>query len=202
MAVKRILKPVVVFTLAAFVLTSAGFGQTRRHDLSLSFGVLSIDQMADVLGDVLTIIITLGTFSKNEVKYTGVPFLTYHHSRNDRFGFGFAVGGYKSSGALRIGDLDGRHVRGEQLHRGRRARLPLGHAARLPALPGAGFGVRLRRAHLHRGRARPTRSTRPRRPSTSTPSACASGGTSRVLRRDRGRLQGRPQRRDQRPVLT
>jgi hypothetical protein len=104
MAVKRILKPLVVLTLAAFVLTGAGFGQTRRHDLSLSYGVLSIDQMADVLQDVLTIVITLGTFSKNEVKYTGVPFLTYHHSRNDRFGFGFALGGYKSSGDLRIGD--------------------------------------------------------------------------------------------------
>jgi hypothetical protein len=151
MAVKRMLKPLVVFTLAALVLTSASFGQTRRHDLSLSYGVLSIDQMADVLGDVLTIVITLGTFGKNEVKYTGVPFLTYHHSRNDRFGFGFAVGGYQSSGDLRIGDstvgtfeernyvgaveLDYRWVMrpGFQLY------------------SGAGFGVRLRRGTYTEG---------------------------------------------------
>ncbi len=104
MAVKRILKPVVVLTLAAFVLTGAGFGQTRRHDLSLSYGVLSIDQITDVFTDVVTIVITLGTFGKDEVKYTGVPFLSYHTSRNDRFGFGAAFGGYNASGLLRVGD--------------------------------------------------------------------------------------------------
>ena len=106
MSVKRLLKPVLILTLAGFVLTTAGFGQTRRNDLSLSYGVLSIDQLADVFTDVVTIVLTLGTFGKQDVKYTGVPFLTYHMSRNDRFGFGAALGGYSSSGLLRVGDAD------------------------------------------------------------------------------------------------
>jgi hypothetical protein len=106
MSAKHLLKPILILVLAAFVLTAPGFGQTRRHDLSLSYGVLSIDQLADVFTDVVTIVVSLGTFGKQDVKYTGVPFLSYHTSRNDRFGFGAAFGGYNSSGLLRIGDTD------------------------------------------------------------------------------------------------
>ncbi|MGZ5439474.1 MAG: hypothetical protein ACXWFJ_06455 [Candidatus Aminicenantales bacterium] len=102
MSTKRILRPVIVLVLATLILSTAGFGQTRRHDLSLSYGVLSIDQLSDILTDVLTIVVALGTFSKNDVKYTGVPFLTYHYSANSRFGFGGAIGGYNSHGILQV----------------------------------------------------------------------------------------------------
>ena len=102
MSTKLILRPVAVLILAVLVLTTAGFGQTRRHDLSIQYGVLSIDQLADILTDVLTIVVTLGTFSKNDMKYTGVPFLTYHYSANSRFGFGGAIGGYNSRGILQV----------------------------------------------------------------------------------------------------
>jgi len=102
MPIKRMLRPLVVLTLAALFLTSGGFGQTRRHDLSLSYGVLSIDQLADVLSDVLTVVVTFGTFDKTDGTYTGVPFLTYHYSANSRFGFGGAIGGYSSSGVLQV----------------------------------------------------------------------------------------------------
>ena len=104
MFLKRLFKPVLALTLAAFVFTGAGFGQTRQHDVSVAVGFLSIDQMADILGDVLTIVLTLGTFSKNDVKYSAVPFLTYHYSANSKFGFGAALGGYTSSGELRVVD--------------------------------------------------------------------------------------------------
>jgi len=104
MLLKRLFKPVLALTLAAFVFTGAGFGQTRQHDVSVSVGFLSIDQMADILGDVLTIVLTLGTFSKNDVQYSAVPFLTYHYSANSKFGFGAAVGGYTSSGELQVLD--------------------------------------------------------------------------------------------------
>jgi hypothetical protein len=106
MLIKRILRPVMILTLAAFVLTTAGFGQTRTHDISLGYGVLSIDQFADILTQIVTIVITLGTFNKTDAKYTGVPFLTYHHSANSRFGFGAAVGGYSSSGVLQVAGSD------------------------------------------------------------------------------------------------
>ncbi len=41
MSLKRCLRPALILTLAVLVLAPAGFGQTRRHDLSLSYGVLS-----------------------------------------------------------------------------------------------------------------------------------------------------------------
>ncbi len=106
MTLKRALTPVLILALAAFVATPAAFGQTRTHDISLSYGMLSIDQMADILQDVLTVVLTLGSYSKADAKYTGVPFLTYHYSANSRFGFGGAVGTYNAKGTLRIGDAD------------------------------------------------------------------------------------------------
>lgn len=104
MLLKRLFKPVLALTLAAFVFTGAGFGQTRRHDVSVAVGFLSIDQMADLLGSVLTVVLTLGTYQKDNLEYSAVPFLTYHYSANSKFGFGAAVGGYTSSGELQVLD--------------------------------------------------------------------------------------------------
>ncbi|HMA54971.1 MAG TPA: hypothetical protein VKT17_10935 [Acidobacteriota bacterium] len=102
MSIPRTLRPIVVLVLAAFVLASAGFGQTRRHDLSVSAGVLSMDQLSDIFTDIITVVLTMGTFSKNNQEYSAVPFLTYHYSANSRFGFGAAIGGYSASGDLQI----------------------------------------------------------------------------------------------------
>lgn len=145
MLVKRLLKPVLFLTLAAFVLTTAGFGQTRRHDLSLSYGVLSIDQLADVFTDVVTIVVTLGTFSKRDVQYTGVPFLSYHTSRNDRFGFGAAFGGYNSSGLLRVGDSDVGEFRERNLMGAVELDYRWVMKPGFQLYSGVGFGVRYRR---------------------------------------------------------
>lgn len=104
MFLKRLFKPVLALTLAAVVFTGAGFGQTRQHDVSVSCGFLSIDQMADLLGSALIVVVTLGTFKKDNLSYSAVPFLTYHYSANSKFGFGAAVGGYTSSGELLVLD--------------------------------------------------------------------------------------------------
>jgi hypothetical protein len=144
---KRILRPALVLTLAALLLPSAGFGQTRTHDLSLQFGVLSSDQMIDIFEDVILIVITLGNFSKDNIKYGGVPFLTYHYSANSRFGFGGAIGGYSSSGdlvrqstGLLVGDFrETNYVVAAELDY---------HWVMRPGLQiysGAGFGVRFRK---------------------------------------------------------
>jgi len=106
MTLKRIIRPVLILTLAAFALATAGFGQTRTHDVSLQYGFLSSDQLADILTDVITVVVTFGTFNKEDVKYAGVPFLTYHYSANSRFGFGGAIGGYSSRGILQTGGAD------------------------------------------------------------------------------------------------
>lgn len=102
MFVKRALRSVVIFTLIAAFVSTAGFAQTRKHDFSLSYGLASYDQLADIFTDIMTIVITLGTFSKQDVQYSGVPFFSYHYSRNSKFGFGFAVGTYQAEGDLYI----------------------------------------------------------------------------------------------------
>lgn len=149
MFIKRILRPVLILTLAAFIFSVAGFGQTRKHDVSLSYGLISIDQLTDILGDVPAIVIPLGAFSKDNIKYTGVPFLTYHYSSNSLFGFGFAVGGYNSSGDLnigggKVGDFKERNYIGAvelDYHWVMREGFQL--------YSGAGFGVMFRRGTYH-----------------------------------------------------
>lgn len=100
MSFKRATRHITCFVVAALMISTLGLAQTRRHDVSLSYGLVTIDQMADVLEDVLLIVITLGSFYKDDMTFTGAPFLTYHYSGNSRFGFGPAVGGYQSKGTL------------------------------------------------------------------------------------------------------
>ncbi len=100
MRCKALFKPLVVFTVMALAASSLGLAQTRRHDLSVSYGLVTIDQVADVLEDLLLIVITIGSFYKSEMDFTGAPFLTYHFAPKSRFGFGLAVGGYQTTGTL------------------------------------------------------------------------------------------------------
>jgi hypothetical protein len=149
MFIKRALRSVVIFTLIAAFVSTAGFTQTRKHDFSLSYGGASIDQLADIFTDVLTIVITLGTFSKTDMKYTGVPFLTYHYSRNSKFGFGFAVGGYQSTGILNILDT----VVGDFKETNYIGALELDYhwvmKKGFQLYSGAGLGVRIRKGTYH-----------------------------------------------------
>lgn len=92
--------------LVLALLATAGLAQTRKHDLSLSYGVGSIDQVTDVLTDILTIVLTLGTFAKDQVDYSGLPFVSYHYAPNSRLGFGVAVGGYRATGVLTVAGED------------------------------------------------------------------------------------------------
>lgn len=142
---KRMLRSAIVFTLIAAFVSTAGFAQTRTHDISLSYGLLSSDQLTDIFTDIMTIVVSLGTFSKNNVKYTGVPFLTYHYSYNSSFGFGFAVGGYNSRGDLRVGET----TVGDFKERNYVGALELDYhwvmRKGFQLYSGAGFGVRYRR---------------------------------------------------------
>jgi hypothetical protein len=145
MSIKRMLRSIVVMTLIAAFASTAGFAQTRTHDISLAYGVISSDQLADIFTDVMTIVVTLGAFSKNNVKYTGVPFLTYHYSHNSSFGFGFAVGGYNSRGDLRVGET----TVGDFKERNYVGALELDYhwimREGFQIYSGAGFGLRFRR---------------------------------------------------------
>jgi hypothetical protein len=105
MSLKHLVRPGTALILALIMFSGAGLAQTRKHDLSVSYGVGSLDQVVDVFTDVLTIVLTLGTFAKDNMSYTGVPFLTYHYAPHSRFGFGFAVGGYRATGDLTVGGV-------------------------------------------------------------------------------------------------
>jgi hypothetical protein len=43
---RRIVRSLVVMILIAVFVSSAAFAQTRRHDLSLSYGFFTMDQLA------------------------------------------------------------------------------------------------------------------------------------------------------------
>ena len=147
MSIKRIFKPVIVLTLAVFILSTAGFGQTRKHDVSFQYGFVSSDQVLDIFEDVVLVIITLGSYSKENMKFSGVPFFTYHYSPNSRFGFGGSLGYYSSSGGL--ARSSGSTIVGEFKENNFIAAAELDyHWIMRPGFQvysGVGFGVRIRR---------------------------------------------------------
>ena len=147
MSITRIFKPVIILTLSAVLFSTVGFGQTRRNDLSLQFGVLSSDQVIDIFGDTVLIVIPLGGYDKRDMTFSGVPFLTYHYSANDRFGFGGAIGYYSASGALV--ESGGDVVVGDFREKSYIGAVELDyHWFMKPGLQlysGAGFGVKVRR---------------------------------------------------------
>lgn len=147
MRIKPILKPVLIVTLAAFISSTAGLAQERTHDVSFQFGFLSTDQLTDIFEDIVLIVITLGNFYKNDMTFSGLPFLTYHYSANSRFGFGGTVGYYSSAGNLV--QEGGSVVVGDFRERNYIAAAELDyHWVMRPGFQlysGAGFGVRIRR---------------------------------------------------------
>ena len=98
---RNTLKPVLVLMIAILAVSQLGLAQTRRHDVSIGYGAVTLDQMSDIIEDVLLVTLTFGSFSKSDMNFSGAPFLTYHYSKNSHFGFGFALGGYQTKGDLR-----------------------------------------------------------------------------------------------------
>ncbi len=143
---KRLMKPVLVMIITAVFFSSAGFAQVRKHDLSFQYGFLSIDQVTDIFEDIVLVVISLGNFYKQDMKFSGVPFLTYHYSANSRFGFGGSLGYYTSKGDLVL--EGGSTVVGPFIERNSIAAAELDyHWVMRPGFQlysGAGFGLRLR----------------------------------------------------------
>jgi hypothetical protein len=146
MTLKRILRPVVILLAAAFLWPGASFGQIpiRTHDVSLQFGLLSVDQTADIVNDLLTVVLSIGTFAKRDPKFTGVPFLTYHYSANSRFGFGGAIGGFSSSGVLEADGIESGTFRERNYVAAAELDYHWIMREALQVYSGAGFGVRYR----------------------------------------------------------
>ena len=100
MRFKRDLLRSAAVLLLVFMISSLGFSQTRRHDISLSYGIATTDQIKDILKEVLSVVLTFGTARKENVSYPGAFFITYRYSTNSRFGFGLTAGLDSSKGDL------------------------------------------------------------------------------------------------------
>lgn len=144
---KHALRAAIAVALVTVFLSSLSFGQTRRHDLSVSYGLVTIDQLADIFEDILLITITLGTFAKGDLDFSGAPFLTYHYSPRGRFGFGLAVGGYRTTGSLINNITD--EVVGDYKENNTVAALEIDYhwvmKRSFQLYSGAGFGLRFRK---------------------------------------------------------
>ena len=79
---------VIMALMLAFPLSA----QFEKHEISASYGVVTLDQVVDIFEDILISIFTLGNFEKDDYSYTGALFLTYRYSANYRWDIGVTAG--------------------------------------------------------------------------------------------------------------
>jgi hypothetical protein len=132
---------------AALVLTGAGFGQTRRHDLAVQFGVVSSDQVIDILKDPAAVVIPPGTYAKVGQTFSAVPFLTYRRWVSDWLAFGGTAGYFGSSGTLvpEGGEANVGEFREKNTVAAIEIEIRWLRRRTLVLYSGAGFGVKVRR---------------------------------------------------------
>ncbi|MBM3297019.1 MAG: hypothetical protein FJY83_05395 [Candidatus Aminicenantes bacterium] len=104
MITRRFIKPAAVIAAVVFSTALPGTAQASRHEVSLSYGIITLDQMVDVWTDILTAVITLGTYTKQYDHFSGAPFLTYRYAPPGRIAFGLALGTFNSGGDLYFTD--------------------------------------------------------------------------------------------------
>jgi hypothetical protein len=153
MSGRRMIRTMMAVGAVALVLTSAGLGQTRRHDLAVQFGVVSSDQVIDILKDPAAVVIPPGVYSKVGQTFSAVPFLTYRRWVSDWLAFGVAAGYFGSSGALV--PEGGEVVVGEFREKNYVAAIEIEvrwlTRRTLTLYSGAGFGVKVRRGTYEPG---------------------------------------------------
>jgi len=63
-----------------------------KNDISVSYGIITTDQVIDIESDILESIVTLGSYSTENTKYIGAIFLTYKYNVTKGLMLGAAVG--------------------------------------------------------------------------------------------------------------
>lgn len=88
-------KTVSILLLAAFL--QPLIGQDKKHDLSLSYGIVTTDQVVDIFETILTAAFSFGNYTKTNLEYTGAKFITYKYGVNKRLKAGatFGIDGVK-----------------------------------------------------------------------------------------------------------
>lgn len=87
MHMKKII--VALLLLATFNLSNA---QDNKHDLSLSYGVVTTDQVIDIFESVLTAVFSFGNYTKTNLDYTGAKFFTYKYGATEHLKAGATFG--------------------------------------------------------------------------------------------------------------
>lgn len=88
-------KTVSIILLAAFL--QPVIGQDKKHDLSLSYGIVTTDQVVDIFETILTAAFSFGNYTKKNLEYTGAKFITYKYGVTKRLKAGatFGIDGVK-----------------------------------------------------------------------------------------------------------
>lgn len=108
MKIKHVVRLFSIMTLVLAFSSAPVFPQNRKHDVSLSYGLLTLDQVSDVFEDIIDITVTFGLFGKENMEFSGATFLTYHFfPGGKRLGLGGAIGTYTTSGDLIQGGVHG-----------------------------------------------------------------------------------------------
>lgn len=91
-------KLVLLLLLAIFILPVNA--QFEKHEISASYGLVTTDQIVDLIEDVIISIFTLGNFEKDDYSYSGALFLTYKYGITYRLEIGGTLGMDRVQGNL------------------------------------------------------------------------------------------------------
>ncbi|MBC7349806.1 MAG: hypothetical protein H5U05_07535 [Candidatus Aminicenantes bacterium] len=96
---------VLILVLAlTFSLVSYSYGQQKRHEFSVGYGLVTSSQIADILTNLLVITITIGQATKVDNKYPGAFILSYKYAGRSRLAFGLTFAYDRASGNLAMSD--------------------------------------------------------------------------------------------------
>lgn len=97
------IKSLIVFVLVSaltFALSSYSYGQQKRHEFSVGYGLVTSSQIADILTSLLLVTITIGEAAKVDNKYPGAFVLNYKYVGKSRLAFGLTMAIDRASGKL------------------------------------------------------------------------------------------------------
>ncbi len=83
-------KLVVIFLFTWGVVTTNA--QYVHHDLAGSYGIVTTDQIMDLVKDVVRAVFSFGDYEKDDYNYSGALFLTYKNAASYRMHVGATIG--------------------------------------------------------------------------------------------------------------
>lgn len=85
------MKKIFVLLLIA-ALAFPARAQFEQHEISASYGMVTVDQVADIIAGLLLSVFTLGNFEMDNHDYSGAWFLTYKYGVTYRLDLGLTAG--------------------------------------------------------------------------------------------------------------